>query len=189
VIQESLEGDESDRAIQQAIADLSVGIASRLRVGNGGSRFSFDPDDGNPPPEDGTPPDDEEDMSKIEDLQAQVAELKQVAELQEAYSALHAKAGSLVDGGYLTPALYKSDFEAASFGATDIQAKFGGQGLGKALATIREKSIELNAIEKFSTPVRMGVRVHEPLEEVNQAEEEAESFMSSYSIKTPLGKY
>jgi hypothetical protein len=181
--------ESKDALIQQAIADLSVGIASRLRVGNGGSSFSLDPDDGNPPPEDETPPADEEDMSKIEDLQAQIAELKQTTELQEAYSALHAKAGVLVDGGYLTPALYKSDFEAESFGAKDIQAKFGGQGLGETLATIREKSIELNAIEKFSTPVRMGTRVHEPLEEVNQAEEEAESFMSSYSIKTPLGKY
>lgn len=181
--------ESKDALIQRAIADLSVGIASRLRVGNGGSSFSLDPDDGNPPPEDETPPDDEEDMSKIEDLQAQIAELKQTTELQEAYSALHAKAGVLVDGGYLTPALYKSDFEAESFGAKDIQAKFGGQGLGETLATIREKSIELHAIEKFSTPVRMGTRVHEPLEEVNQAEEEAESFMSSYSIKTPLGQY
>jgi hypothetical protein len=194
VIRELMEDDDNENSaaqIQQAIADLSVGIASRLSL-TGGMQYSLSDDAEEEAPETDpeteTPPEtEEEDMTQIEDLQSQIAELKQTQELQAAYSALHVRAGALVDSGYLTPALYSAEFSAASFSAADIMAKFGSE-LPTALAIIQEKTIELNALEKFGKPVRFGSRVHEPLDQDKDAAE-VDDFMSSYSVKSPLGQY
>jgi hypothetical protein len=171
--------------IDKAIQDLTVGIASRIKAPTPVASFSLDSDDD--PDPDTTDPE-EEDMSQIEELRAQLEEMQANQTLQEAYSGLHKKAGELVDKGYLTPALYESEFNAGSFAIGAIAKKFGGEETSKAIAEIEKKAIELNALEKFGSPVRLGSRITEPLEDDKDAAV-ADSFMSSYSIKSPLGKY
>jgi hypothetical protein len=171
--------------IDKAIQDLTVGIASRIKAPTPIASFSLDSDD-HPDPDPTDP--EEEDMSQIEELRAQLEEMQANQTLQEAYSGLHKKAGELVDKGYLTPALYESEFNAGSFAIGAIAKKFGGEETSKAIAEIEKKAIELNALEKFGSPVRLGSRITEPLEDDKDAAV-ADSFMSSYSIKSPLGKY
>lgn len=189
--EEELEDSERQRLIQQAISDLSIGVASRLSVAAPAASYSMslddDPSKGNKDPDDETP--EEEDMAQIEELKAQIEELKQTKELQEAYSTLHNKAGELVDKGYLEPVKYHADFKAASFSTKDVTEKFGRQDLGTAIAAIKEKTTELAALEKYSAPVRMGTRVKEELDPDDKDVKAAEEFMASYSIKSPLGKY
>jgi hypothetical protein len=171
--------------IDKAIQDLTVGIASRIKAPTPIASFSLDSDDD--PDPDPTDPE-EEDMSQIKELRAQLEEMQANQALQEAYSGLHKKAGELVDKGFLTPALYESEFNAGSFAIGAIAKKFGGEDTSKAISEIEKKAIELNALEKFGSPVRLGSKITEPLEDDKDAAE-VDSFMSNYSIKSPLGKY
>ncbi|HEY9825111.1 MAG TPA: hypothetical protein V6D19_06665 [Stenomitos sp.] len=177
---------DKDALINQAVSDLTVAIASRLRTNPVVQMSAPDPEDDPADPEEIPPETDpEEDMSELEDLKQEFAAFKLA-------TTVSAKANELFNKQYLTPAQLK-EFETSTETPALIEkfAAAGDKTASGAIAGLNKKLIELEAIEKYGTPqVSFGLRIGgEPLPQGGQqpdaqVEEEAKGILT-YALNNP----
>lgn len=185
LIREIIDSDEEDKdaLINEAIADLAVAVGSRLRAV---------PLDGYSMPTEEEPEEEpEEDMAEIEELRVELARVRAEGKVASLYSQVSARAADLFNKRLITPAQLE-EFQSEDVSTEGVISCFskGGDDPDTAIASLQEKMIELNAIEKYGSPKHssaFGNPLHdEPLTRDESEDAEVESFLEGYSVRGPL---
>ena len=117
--------------------------------------------------------------SKLEALEKQLATMERSAQVASVFGRLKDKAVALVAAGKLPPAEFKA------FGFDESQASIAKFSAGDDLE-LAKLEIELNAIEKYATPVKMGLTLDaEPLpgDDSSEIDRQVAAFNKSYMAK------
>lgn len=185
LIREIIDSDEEDKdaLINEAIADLAVAVGSRLRAV---------PLDGYSMPTEEEPEEEpEDDMAEIEELRAELAQVRAEGKVASLYSQVSARATELFNKRLITPAQLE-EFQSEDASTEGVISCFskGGDDPATAIASLQERLIELNAIEKYGTPKHSSAFGNplrdEPLTRDESEEDEADSFLEGYSVRGPL---
>lgn len=173
---------DKEAVIQQAVSDLTVGLASKLRTLPSLSMSAAQ----SPQMYALETPEEEEDMSQLQDLQQEFEKFKLKTQVQSTYHGMVAKATELFSKRLITPAQLK-EFEAASIEPDSLIQTFsvGSKTPEGAIATLNRKMIELETIEKYAKPHDHAARLNdEPLlwltgeTPPEQIEQEAQSLVT-----------